>query len=225
MGVRGADPPHRGRAGRPQDHPGVDHRRPSTGGAGLSRGGAGGDVGAHERLRRRGRPRTASSPRPTLLSGQPPVTVGGRPAVVYVGAEFCPYCAAERWVLVVALSRFGTFTHLGATSSSSDEVFPDTATFSFDGATYRSRYVSLSALEEYGDTPSKTAPAGFPRLHRSRRCNRPCASLRHGVGHGAGGRPSLRRRRQPDPRGRRRGGVLARSPERRFDEPDRVGAR
>jgi hypothetical protein len=104
-------------------------------------------------------------PGPTLLSGQPPVTDLGRPAVVYVGAEFCPYCAAERWVLVVALGRFGTFAHLGATSSSSDEVFPGTATFSFDGASYRSRYVSFSAVEEYGDTPSKTAPAGFPRLH------------------------------------------------------------
>ncbi len=49
--------------------------------------------------------------------------------MVYVGAEFCPYCAAERWALVVALGRFGSFSHLGATSSSTAEVFPGTPTF------------------------------------------------------------------------------------------------
>jgi len=107
----------------------------------------------------------AADPGQVVLSGQPAVTVGGRPAVVYVGAEFCPYCAAERWALVVALGRFGSFAHLGATSSSTAEIFPGTPTFSFDGATYRSRYVSLAGVEEYGDRLSTTAPAGFPRLH------------------------------------------------------------
>ena len=33
----------------------------------------------------------------------------GKPLVVFVGAEYCPYCAAERWVMVMWLSRFGTF--------------------------------------------------------------------------------------------------------------------
>ncbi len=107
----------------------------------------------------------AVDPGQALLTGQPALSIGGRPAVVYVGAEFCPYCAAERWALVAALDRFGTFAHLGATSSSSDEVFPSTPTFSFDGTTYRSRYVTFAAVEEYGDRPSDTAPAGFPKLH------------------------------------------------------------
>jgi hypothetical protein len=106
----------------------------------------------------------AGSPGEALLSGQPPLTIAGRPALVYVGAEFCPYCAAERWVLVTALGRFGTFSHLGATSSSSAEVFPGTPTFTFDGTTYRSRYVSFAAVEVYGDQPSLTAPAGYPTL-------------------------------------------------------------
>ncbi len=101
----------------------------------------------------------------TVLSGQPGVTIGGRPVVVYVGAEFCPYCAAERWALVVALARFGSFAHLGATSSSTAEIFPGTPTFSFDGTTYRSTYLSFASVEEYGDRLSTTAPAGFPRLH------------------------------------------------------------
>ena len=102
---------------------------------------------------------------PVALQGQPALTVGGHPAVVYVGAEFCPYCAAERWALVAALSRFGSFAHLGATQSSADQVFPSTATFSFDGASYRSSLVTLSAVEEYGQAASSTAPAGFGRLH------------------------------------------------------------
>jgi hypothetical protein len=107
----------------------------------------------------------ATYPGEAVLKGQPPLSIAGRPAVVYVGAEFCPYCAAERWALVAALGRFGTFAHLGATTSSAFEVFPGTPTFTFDRTTYRSRYVSLAAVEEYGARPSATAPAGFPRLH------------------------------------------------------------
>src|SRR5215831_9668816 len=39
-----------------------------------------------------------------------PLTSNGKPEMLYIGAEFCPYCAAERWAMAVALSRFGTFT-------------------------------------------------------------------------------------------------------------------
>jgi thiol-disulfide isomerase/thioredoxin len=104
-------------------------------------------------------------PGQVVLSGQALLSISGHPAVVYVGGEFCPYCAAERWVLVAALSRFGSFEHLGATTSSAAEIFPGTPTFSFDGTTYRSRFVTFVAVEEYGSSPSVTAPAGFPRLH------------------------------------------------------------
>jgi Domain of unknown function (DUF929) len=103
-------------------------------------------------------------PPPAVLSGQPSLTEGGRPEVVFVGGEFCPYCAAARWALVAALGRFGTFSTLGATSSSKFEVFPGTATFSFQGASFHSRYVGLLATESYGQKPSTVAPAGFPRL-------------------------------------------------------------
>jgi thiol-disulfide isomerase/thioredoxin len=106
----------------------------------------------------------AGQPGETLLSGQGPLTVDGRPAVVFVGAEFCPYCAAERWALVVALGRFGTFSHLGATSSSASEVFPGTPTFSFVGTTYASAYLRFAAVEEFGGDPATTSKAGFPRL-------------------------------------------------------------
>ena len=56
---------------------------------------------------------------PTSLQGQPPLTDHGLPAVVYVGAEFCPYCAVQRWALLVAFSRFGTFSNLGQIIGSS----------------------------------------------------------------------------------------------------------
>jgi Domain of unknown function (DUF929) len=106
----------------------------------------------------------SQEPQPEVLSGQPRLVLNGDPAVVFIGGEFCPYCAAARWALVVALGRFGTFSKLGATSSSNYEVFPGTATFSFDGASYHSRYVTLSATEQYGQAPSTRVPAGFPEL-------------------------------------------------------------
>jgi hypothetical protein len=103
---------------------------------------------------------------PVALSGQPPLTISGLPAVVFVGAEFCPYCAAERWALVAALGRFGSFTRLGATSSSAQEAFPSTPAFSFDDSSFRSRHVAFLAVEAYAGSLSMTAPAGFPRLHQ-----------------------------------------------------------
>lgn len=82
-----------------------------------------------------------------------PLTLNGKPVVVYIGADYCPYCAAERWPLVAALSRFGTFTNLGSTHSATADVYPDTATFSFHGSTYTSKYLTFSAAELYGNRP------------------------------------------------------------------------
>ena len=48
---------------------------------------------------------------PTTITGAP-LTSGGKPEMLYIGAEYCPYCAAERWAMIVALSRFGTFSGL-----------------------------------------------------------------------------------------------------------------
>ncbi len=71
----------------------------------------------------------------------------GKPEVLYIGAEYCPYCAAERWPLIIALGRFGTFSGLQASQSSSTDVYPNTPTFTFRGATYTSQYIDFRAVE------------------------------------------------------------------------------
>lgn len=76
-----------------------------------------------------------------------PLATGGKPQVLFVGAEFCPYCAAERWALVQALSRFGTFTGLKSIHSSPTDVYPNTATFSFYGAHYSSATITFTGRE------------------------------------------------------------------------------
>lgn len=90
---------------------------------------------------------------PTALTGAP-LTVNGKPRVLFVGAEWCPYCAAERWSLVIALSRFGTVSGLGEVSSSPSDVFPNTAALTLHGASYSSQYLSLTAKEIFSNQVS-----------------------------------------------------------------------
>jgi hypothetical protein len=91
----------------------------------------------------------ASTPRKISA---PALTVGGKPQVLYVGAEYCPYCAAQRWALAVALSRFGTFDKLGATHSATNDVYPDTQTLSFHDTTFTSPYLSFTGVETLTNT-------------------------------------------------------------------------
>lgn len=88
---------------------------------------------------------------PTLApAGAPLLKAPGssKPAVAFVGAEFCPYCAAERWALVMALGQFGHFGQLNQTTSGATDTDPDTATFSFyPSPSYTSQYVDFSTTE------------------------------------------------------------------------------
>lgn len=85
---------------------------------------------------------------PTKMLTGPPLREDGKPHILFVGAEWCPYCAAERWPVVAALSRFGTLTNLGRTrSSADDQAGPDTATLSFHGARYASKYLSVTLAD------------------------------------------------------------------------------
>jgi hypothetical protein len=77
----------------------------------------------------------------------PDLAKDGKPMVLYIGAEYCPYCAAERWAMVQALSRFGTFTGLSFTHSSGNDVFPNTATLTFHRSSYQSSVLSFQGVE------------------------------------------------------------------------------
>jgi len=98
---------------------------------------------------------------------------GARPVVFFYGAEFAPYAAAERWPVVVALSRFGTFGSLGLMQSSSSEVFSDTPTFTFWQARYTSVWVDLQMVERY----SSLDPTGVGYMPLQKPTARQAASV------------------------------------------------
>ncbi len=89
----------------------------------------------------------AITPLQAVRRSGPPLTIGGKPVIVFVSEESCPFCAAERWSLAVALSHFGTWSHLGSTTSSATDVYPGTATLSFRAAVYRSTELTLRTTE------------------------------------------------------------------------------
>lgn len=88
----------------------------------------------------------------------------GKPVVLYIGAGYCPYCAAARWSMVAALSRFGKFSGLSLGSSSPTDVYANTPTFSFYKSTYSSDYIEFQPVEEAGEVQG---PDGrYPTLER-----------------------------------------------------------
>ena len=87
-------------------------------------------------------------------SGESVRMADGKPLVFFMGAEFCPYCAAERWPLIVALSRFGTFSNLSTTFSSSTDTDPNTPTFSFHGSSFTSKYITFQPVEVETNQPA-----------------------------------------------------------------------
>src|SRR5215467_3893145 len=88
-----------------------------------------------------------STPPVTKVTG-PPLTSNGKPEMLYIGAEYCPYCAAMRWSMAVALSRFGTLsTPLHGIHSSSSDVYPNTATLTFYKTGYNSKYLAFTPVE------------------------------------------------------------------------------
>lgn len=96
--------------------------------------------------------------KPASITG-PPLTSGGKPEMLYIGAEYCPFCAAERWAMIVALSRFGTFSGLATTHSAARngagnaEPFPNTPTWTFAHASYTSKYLTFIGVEELTNIP------------------------------------------------------------------------
>jgi len=108
------------------------------------------------------------SARPSTISG-PALTSGGKPELLYIGAEYCPYCAAERWAMIVALNRFGTFTGLTAIRSAAHngggnaEPYPNTPTWTFAHASYTSQWLTFTPVEEYTNIPDPST-GGYTQL-------------------------------------------------------------
>lgn len=100
----------------------------------------------------------------TILQG-----ANGKPLIVYVGAEYCPYCAAERWSIVMAMARFGTFSSLQQAMSSSTDVDPNTHTFTFHGSSYSSTIVDFQPveLEDRNQQPLESPSAQISQIFGS----------------------------------------------------------
>lgn len=75
---------------------------------------------------------------------------GEKVPIFFMGAQFCPYCAAERWALVSALERFGSLTGF-AKEASNDGVdgYKPVPTYDLRPAKYDSQYMAFSGKEIY----------------------------------------------------------------------------
>jgi Domain of unknown function (DUF929) len=101
----------------------------------------------------------------TISPAGTPLTANGKPEMLYMGAEYCPYCAAARWAMIVALSRFGTFSGLqtihsaAANGAGQAEPDPNTPTWTFAHATYTSKYLTFTPVELNTNIPDPSTGA------------------------------------------------------------------
>lgn len=64
--------------------------------------------------------------------------------------------------MIASLSRFGTFTGLGLTASSTSDVYPGTPSFTFYKSTMSSDHLVFKGIEQYTNIP--TASGGYTAL-------------------------------------------------------------
>ena len=100
---------------------------------------------------------------PAQVSG-PPLTIDGEPELYYYGAEFCPFCAVQRWSMVEALAQFGEFSPLALTESSDVDYAPATNTVTFSGSTYESPLIAFVPDEAYSNVPDSSTIFGYANL-------------------------------------------------------------
>jgi len=87
---------------------------------------------------------------PVVLHSQPLLKFQGKPGIYYLGNEPCPLCAAERWAFIAATARFGTWSHLGVAASASNDEYPNTQSFTFARASFRSTFITVATVEHLG---------------------------------------------------------------------------
>ena len=100
--------------------------------------------------------------------GGTPYVSAGKPTVVFIGGEYCQYCAVERWSIIMALERFGTFSNLTYMASANPSEY-DIPTFSFVGSSYTSQYISFRPYEAFDRSGNalQTVPSNYSTLWQS----------------------------------------------------------
>ena len=63
-----------------------------------------------------------------------PHFISNKLSIVFVSGEYCPFCALERWAIVMALSQYGTFANLQTITCSEYNV----PTYTFLGSSFAS---------------------------------------------------------------------------------------
>jgi hypothetical protein len=101
----------------------------------------------------------------------PPLTADGKPEVLYVATEYCPYCDAENWALIVALSRFGQFSGLSTSRSPFFDGIPPVDGWTFYRSSYASRYLTFVPVETVSNVlispkSDRASAASYRRLQR-----------------------------------------------------------
>jgi hypothetical protein len=100
-----------------------------------------------------------------------PLTSAGKPEVLYVATEYCPYCVAQSWPLIIALSHFGQFTGLNVSRSPTFDGIAPVDGWTFYGASYQSRYLAFAPVETYSNalvspTASPADGTSYRKLQR-----------------------------------------------------------
>ncbi len=94
--------------------------------------------------------RTIGLAGPRIMHTLRPLRRAGKPELFFGGAEGCPFCAVQRWGMVIALSQFGTFSRLRLMQSDPSDG-PGIPTLTFRGSSYRSPWVSFLPVEMLGN--------------------------------------------------------------------------
>ena len=91
----------------------------------------------------------------------------GKPLILYIGGEYCPYCAVTRWSMIVALSKFGSFSGLQYMLSSASDTNANSPTFTFAHSNYSSPFVTFIAVEAYdrSNNPYQTPTSNESALY------------------------------------------------------------
>ena len=75
------------------------------------------------------------------------LTENGRIVILFIGAEACPFCAAESWSIVYALAQYGTWNGLAPVISNATDSIPKVPGYTFANATLESSQVSFVEVE------------------------------------------------------------------------------